>query len=128
MEFRLVPRITKHSAEQRGGGEHGFGAAHETCLRHSDGLRTRDTTGINPGVTISITPLALASAIHTSFPYRLKTFISRPFQFFTMLRMGNFYQSPGSSPKTLAIEVSNSKFGNNIMNVCACGYHPGSLF
>ncbi len=61
MEFRLEPRITKQSAEQRGGGDHGFGAAHETCLRHSDGLRIHDTTGINPGVTRSIAPLAPAS-------------------------------------------------------------------
>jgi hypothetical protein len=68
MEFRLVPRITRHSAEQRGGGDHGFGAAHETCLRHSDGLRTRYTTGINPGVTRSIAPLALMVPVsHTMY-------------------------------------------------------------
>jgi hypothetical protein len=68
MEFRLVPRITKHSAEEREGGDHGFGAAHETYLRHSDGLRTRHTTGINPGVTRSIAPLALmVPANHTIY-------------------------------------------------------------
>jgi hypothetical protein len=67
MEFRLVSRITKHSAEERGGGDHGFGATHGTCLGHSDGLRTRHTIGINPGVTISIAPLALAPASHTMY-------------------------------------------------------------
>jgi hypothetical protein len=51
----------------RGGGDHGFGAAHETCLRHSDGLRTRHATGINPGVTISIAPPALVPASHTMY-------------------------------------------------------------
>jgi hypothetical protein len=44
------------------------GATHETCLRHSDGLRARHATGINPGVTISIAPLALmVPASHTMY-------------------------------------------------------------
>ncbi len=76
MKFRLVPRITKHSAEQREGGDHGFGTAHETCLRHSDDLRTRHTTGINPGVTRSIAPLALAPASHTMYLVTMLCFVT----------------------------------------------------
>ena len=49
------------------------------ALRHSDDLRTRHTTGINPGVTRSIAlTLALAPASHTLYLVTMLCLVTPP--------------------------------------------------